>query len=110
MNALWSYIDKKNWKAEKKYKAVLKIAGIAGALAGLCIWALVRNWAFTSLDWMFCFIGYPAIISCLIAILYLYNHSFHNGSIERDITEKNKEERTYGADFYCRRRHKYTGN
>jgi len=78
MNALWTYIDSKDWSGSKKSAAVLAILGTISALAGYVIWLLVRPWAFSTTDWMFCFIGYPVYCSVIIAFLYSCKHEFQN--------------------------------
>ncbi len=78
MNALWSYIDSKDWSGDKKSAAVLAILGTLFALAGFIVWLFVRPWTMSTMDWMLCFIGYPVYFSWVIAFLYSCRHEFQN--------------------------------
>ncbi len=79
MKTLWTYIDRKPWREETKYRTAFLIHFILSVLAGLVVWLVVRTWAFSSPDWMICFLGYPALIVFHIDIIYAYRHAFHNG-------------------------------
>lgn len=79
MKNVWTYIGKKNWPATTKYKVAFLILGTLYALAGFATWLIIRMWALSTLDWMFCFIGYPVVISWLVVFLYSCNHDFHDG-------------------------------
>lgn len=80
MKSLWMFIENKKWRTETKYKMAFVILGILFALAGMTVWLLIRTWAFSTPDWMLCFIGYPVILSWLTAFLYSCRHCFHNGT------------------------------
>ncbi len=80
MKNIWMYIDRKNWEAGKKYRVLLLILGLLYMLCGLAAWLIIRTRAFSSIDWMFCFIGYPVVISWITAFLYTSRHEFHNGN------------------------------
>lgn len=79
MNKIWTYIDKKNWKLRTKYAFFMAAFCLPFALLGFFVWLLIRPLAFSSLDWMFCFIGYPIVICYIAAFLYGCNHEFHDG-------------------------------
>ena len=69
MKNLWTYIEKKKWHADTKYRVALLILGTLFALAGLALWLIIR----------ICFIGYPVVISWFVVLLYSCNHDFHDG-------------------------------
>ncbi len=79
MKSLWNYIENKNWKAETKYFAALAAVMTLSGLAGLAVWVVLHALFATAPVFIFCFIGYPAVISCYIAILYLFRHEFQTG-------------------------------
>jgi len=79
MKKLWNYIDKKNWKAVNKFKVACLILGFLSALGGTVLWLIIRIWALSSPEWLFCFIVYPILISFIVVVFYGYNHEFHNG-------------------------------
>lgn len=79
MNKLWTFIEEKNWHAETKYRVAILILGTLCALAGLAAWLIVRIWVLSSLKWLFCFMGYPVVISWLVVFLYACNHELHDG-------------------------------
>lgn len=78
MKKLWNYIDKKNIKATTKYKFAFFIIVLLSGLLGYILWLIFRNFGLSSGAWMFCFIGYPVLISFYITVLYAYNHEFHD--------------------------------
>ncbi len=80
MKKLWIYIDKTDLNADAKYRLACAILASASALLGLLIWLVLRNWVLSDTQWMFCFIGYPAIISTLVVFFYGCNHEFHDGN------------------------------
>ncbi len=73
MKILWEYIDRKDWNLDTKYRFIFFIFAIIAGLIGFVAWLIVRNWALSSLEWMFCFIGYPVIISFPIVFIYISN-------------------------------------
>lgn len=79
MKYIWNNIEDKNWKAATKYKAILLFLGIIFGSMGLILWGFVQIWAFKTLDWMVCFIGYPVIMSWFVVLYYSCNHDFHDG-------------------------------
>ena len=79
MKTIWSNIEDRNWKAATKLKAFLWVLGILFGFIGLVVWGVVQIWALKTIDWMFCFIGYPVIASWLVVLFYCGNHDFHDG-------------------------------
>ncbi len=78
MNRLWNFIDHKNWPVRTKYTAACVILGTLSAFAGFALWSIVRIWVLNSWDWMFCFIGYPVVISIFALVFYAGSHDFHD--------------------------------
>lgn len=78
MNALWTYVDSKDWSGNKKSAVVLSILGIIFALTGFIVWLVISPWTLSTPDWMICFIGYPVYFSWIIAFLYSCRHEFQN--------------------------------
>lgn len=70
MKSLWTYIERKNWNADTKYRVAILILGALFALAGFAAWLIIRIWALSTLDWMICFIGYPAAFAPLVVLLH----------------------------------------
>lgn len=79
MKSLWTYIEKKKWRADKKYRAALLLFGSVFALIGFALWLIVRIWALSTWDWMVCFVGYPIAASWLAVFFYSNDHAFHDG-------------------------------
>ena len=50
MKNLWTYIEKKKWHADTKYRVALLILGTLFALAGLALWLIIRIWALSTWD------------------------------------------------------------
>ncbi len=80
MERLWKNIDRREWMAETKYAFVIIISTLLSSVTGLVLWALVRNWALSTIDWMVCFMGYPAVVSWIALFIYSAGNELHNGS------------------------------
>lgn len=81
MKCIWNRIDRKNWTVDKKYIVFTLLLSILSALIGLAVWLVVKPWAFSSMDWLFCFIGYPVFFSWIAEFLYAGRHDFHEITI-----------------------------
>ncbi len=79
MKKIWKYIDQKDYDADTKYNLAVLLFSTIYALTGLLLWLVIRIWVLSSVDWMLCFMGYPAVVSCVITFIYSASHSFHNG-------------------------------
>jgi len=79
MKKLWNYIDRKNLTIDEKFKIACAIIGFISGFIGFIIWLLVRFWALDTIMWLFCFIGYPVVISFIFTFIYGCRHEFHNG-------------------------------
>ena len=78
---LWRCIDRINIKAESKLRLFSLALEIPAGMSGILIWLVIRIWCLRTLDWLVCFIGYPAVTAWIIAILFTYSHEFHDSSI-----------------------------
>lgn len=83
MKTLWTYIDNKDWRAKTKYNVILLILGSMFGLAGFCVWLAVRNWTFSTIDWMLCFIGLPVLLSWYIVVFYSCRHEFSDRIVSK---------------------------
>lgn len=59
MNTLWKVIGKQDLSKRGKMRWFLVLNCIKYSLLGFFVWLVVRNFAFDTIDWAFCFIGYP---------------------------------------------------
>ena len=62
MEDLWNYCKVKDWNEKRKVRSFLTMNTLIFAVMGLLAWTAVRLFAFNSIEWMLCFIGYPAVI------------------------------------------------
>ena len=74
MKRLWTYIEGKDWRTATKYIFASLILGTVFALAGLAVWLIIRNWAFSTWGWMVCFTGFPIIFAWVYVFLYECSH------------------------------------
>ena len=79
MRSIWDFFERRNWRAETKYKALLWLLSMVFGLAGALVWGIVQIWALKTADWLICFVGYPVILSWLLVVFYSGRHDFHNG-------------------------------
>lgn len=80
MKYLWSWLERRSWKAATKYRALLWLMSLLSGLAGALLWAVVQLWTLKTVDWLLCFVGYPVVASWLGVVLYGYRHEFCNGA------------------------------
>lgn len=72
MSYLWNYMEKQNWSCEKKVNWFIRGNMILFGVLGLALWSVVQIFAFQTVEWMICFIGYPAFfLGCIGGILWL---------------------------------------
>lgn len=69
MGKLWKYIKEKEWSDETKYLISVLIYGLISALVGFVVWLMLRKWGLDSWEWMFCFMGYPAVAAWIVVFL-----------------------------------------
>ncbi len=76
MKQLWQWIERKSWKRNSKYQVFTLLCALISAMLGLILWGLISPFAFSSLDWMICFLGYPVVCSFFLVFFYASRHPF----------------------------------
>lgn len=77
MSMLWKTLNERNFPKETKSGLFLTLLFFANAAIGGLIWLLLGRSVLPEGEWLFCFMGYPAVIIGFFGgILYLYNHEF----------------------------------
>ena len=77
MKRLWNAIKETKISKATKNKLYLGVLIAINVLIGGGAWLLLGRLILPGIDWLLCFMGYPAIfIGFFGGILYLYNHEF----------------------------------
>ena len=77
MKRLWNVINEMKMKKVAKIKLYLGALILINIVIGGAIWLTIGRIILPGIDWLLCFMGYPAIFMGLFGgILYLYNHEF----------------------------------
>ena len=77
MERLWNAINETKISKATKNKLYLGVLIAINVLIGGGAWLLLGRLILPGIDWLLCFMGYPAIfIGFFGGILYLYNHEF----------------------------------
>lgn len=77
MKRLWNAINETKIRKATKNKFYLGVLITINVLIGGGAWLLLGRLVLPGIDWLLCFMGYPAIfIGFFGGILYLYNHEF----------------------------------
>ena len=77
MKRLWNVINEMKIKKEIKNKLYLGVLIAINIVMGGVAWLWFGRLVLPGIDWLLCFMGYPAIfIGFFGGILYLYNHEF----------------------------------
>lgn len=77
MKRLWNVVNGLDSRSDVKAKIFLWIWVLANIGIGAGLWLLFGRLFLPEIEWLFCFMGYPAIfIGFFGGILYLYNHEF----------------------------------
>lgn len=77
MKRLWYAINETKISKATKNKLYLGVLIAINVLIGGGAWLLLGRLILPEIDWLLCFMGYPAIfIGFFGGILYLYNHEF----------------------------------
>ncbi len=77
MKRLWNAINETKISKATKNKLYLGVLIAINVLIGGGAWLLLGRLVLPGIDWLLCFMGYPAIfIGFFGGILYLYNHEF----------------------------------
>ena len=74
---LWHQINTlSNRSISTKLRLFRIILETGAGVIGFLLWLAVRSIAFSTVDWMICFIGYPIIIAWFFSILYFCRNGF----------------------------------
>lgn len=77
MKRLWNIVNNFKTKSSIKIKLFLWLLVAANTVIGVALWLLIGRIFLPGIDWLMCFMGYPAIfVGMFGGILYLYNHEF----------------------------------
>lgn len=77
MKKLWKMVNESSMKRKVKNSIYVTILMLLNALAGAVLWLLVGRLILPGIDWLICFVGYPAVFVGFIGgTMYLYNHEF----------------------------------
>lgn len=76
MRYIWNYVNALHVKRILKNCIYVICLTVLSAIIGAVAWLIARNLGFSGIDWLLCFVGYPATIGYFGGILYLYNHEF----------------------------------
>ena len=77
MKRLWNAINETKISKATKNKLYLGVLIAINVLIGGGAWLLLGRLVLPGIDWLLCFMGYPAIFAGFFGgILYLYNHEF----------------------------------
>ena len=77
MKRLWNVINEMKIKKEIKNKLYLGVLIAINIVMGGVAWLWFGRLVLPGIDWLLCFMGYPAIfIGFFGGILYLYNYEF----------------------------------
>ena len=77
MKRIWNAINETKISKATKNKLYLGVLIAINVLIGGGAWLLLGRLVLPGIDWLLCFMGYPAIfIGFFGGILYLYNHEF----------------------------------
>ena len=73
---IWNWIDSKHFPRRIRDALFLAAVTLVYALAGYLLWLILGQRLFSDrVDWMLCFIGFPAFFpGFLMGIIYLYKY------------------------------------
>jgi len=77
MKYLWNAINKLGIRRKAKNTLFIWSVITIGILLGTLAWITVGRLYLPGFEWLFCFMGYPAMILGYFAgVVYIYNHEF----------------------------------
>ena len=77
MKQLWNVINGLEARKDVKAKVFLWLLAVANILIGAGLWLLIGRIFLPGIEWLICFMGYPAMFIGLFGgLIYLYNHEF----------------------------------
>lgn len=79
MKFLWEKIQSLKIGIRYKSKLYIFILMMLMAIVGVVIWLIIGRRFLPGIDWLICFIGYPAVLlGYLGGLIYLCNHEFRS--------------------------------
>ena len=77
MKQLWYVINGLEARKYVKAKVFLWLLVVANILIGAGLWLLIGRIFLPEIEWLICFMGYPAIFTGFFGgVIYLCNHEF----------------------------------
>ncbi|MBE5826470.1 MAG: hypothetical protein E7307_07520 [Butyrivibrio sp.] len=77
MKRLWNVVNGLAVKRNVKIIVFLLIFVAVNICIGMGLWLLFGRILFPGLEWLFCFMGYPAIfVGFFGGVIYIYKHEF----------------------------------
>lgn len=77
MKKVWNFIDELKVTRDAKNRLYIWSQIFLYAVIGAALWGIFGRIILSGVDWLLCFIGYPAIfIGFLGSLIYLYNNEF----------------------------------
>jgi len=74
MKKLWNMVNRLNMEKRMKNRIYLALLVFVNIIIGGLLWLLLGRLVLPGIDWLLCFMGYPAIFGGFFGgILYLYN-------------------------------------
>lgn len=72
---LWNAVKKINTRVDRRRLFIL-ISVLLNAILGLILWLIIGRIYLPQIEWMVCFVGYPAVLAGYIGgITYLYRNT-----------------------------------
>ena len=77
MKQLWNVINGFDARKDAKTRLFLWLLVVANILIGAGLWIWIGRIFLPGIEWLICFMGYPAMFIGLFGgLIYLYNHEF----------------------------------
>lgn len=77
MKRLWTVINELKVKKQVKYRLYLSLLILVNIAVGGAIWLLLGRLILPEIEWLICFMGYPAVfVGFFGGVFYLANHEF----------------------------------
>lgn len=77
MKTLWTFINGFEIKISRKNGLYLVILILVNLLIGGLLWGLIGRHFLPGVDWLICFMGYPAVlVGFMGGTFYLFSHEF----------------------------------
>ena len=77
MRKLWSFVERLNLKSEAKTNLYVGLLIFINIVLGGAAWMLFGRLLLPGMDWLFCFMAYPAaFVGFFGGEIYIFNHEF----------------------------------